>query len=185
MDLFTVFTIALGMSMDAFAVSLSAGTDQRTNSARPIFRLSFHFGLFQAIMPILGWFLGSTIEPLIKNYDHWIAFALLAFVGIRMIRSGFAGDDAPSQADPSRGLTLVMLAIATSIDAFAVGLSLAFLRVSIWTPALVIGIVTSLLSLIGLRLGNQVGKTFGKRVEIWGGLLLIAIGLRIAITHMA
>ena len=184
MPFITIFFIALSMAMDAFAVSLASGV-KIGPGPRPIFRIAFHFGLFQALLPIIGWFFGNTIEPYVKHYDHWIAFGLLAFVGIRMLGSGLSKDEDESPKDPSRGLTMVLLSIAVSIDALAVGLSLGVIGVDIWTPALVIGIVTSALSLIGLRVGNGFGQKYGKPVEVFGGLVLIAIGIRIVISHLA
>ena len=141
-----IILIALGLAMDAFAVSICSGAKEITRGLRPTFRLSFHFGLFQFIMPVIGWFLGSRISDYIESIDHWIAFALLAFVGFRMIKSGLAKDDEPDNLDPSKGMNLVMLSIATSIDALAIGLSLAMLKVDIWYPGIVIGIVTGLMS---------------------------------------
>jgi manganese efflux pump family protein len=184
LDLFTILLIAVGLSMDAMAVSLGIGTTQYANSPRPIFRLSFHFGLFQFLMPVLGWLGGISIQQFISGFDHWIAFGLLAFVGVRMIRSGLDTEGESHTSDPSRGGMLVLLAVATSIDALAVGLSLAMLKVSILYPSLVIGVITGTLSLIGLRVGGRLGQTFGKRIEIIGGLILIAIGLRVLITHL-
>lgn len=184
MSLPEILLIAVGLAMDALAVSLGVGTTPFANSARPRFRLAWHFGLFQALMPVLGWLVGSTVARFIAPVDHWIALGLLAFVGLRMIRSGLSADVESHQTDPSRGGTLVMLAVATSIDAFAVGLSLAMLRVPIVYPALVIGVVTGGLSLIGLLLGNRLGKKFGKRMEIVGGIILIAIGIRIVVSHL-
>jgi putative Mn2+ efflux pump MntP len=183
MSLTTTFLIALSMAMDAFAVSLCSGL-KIGPGPRPVFRIAFHFGLFQALMPVIGWSFGNTIEPLVKNFDHWVAFGLLAFVGIRMIRSGLCKCEEEIVKDPSRGLTMVMLSVAVSIDALAVGLSLAFLDVNIWSPALVIGLVTGALSLIGLRVGNGVGQRFGKPVEVLGGLVLIGIGVRILVSHL-
>lgn len=183
MHITTILFIALSMAMDAFAVSLGSGV-KIGPGPRPLFRIAFHFGLFQALLPILGWLFGNTIEPLVKGLDHWIAFGLLAFVGIRMIRSGLSKNEEEIVKDPSRGWTMVMLSIAVSIDALAVGLSLAFLGVSIWTPALIIGLVTGALSLIGLRVGNGVGKRFGKPVEVLGGLVLVGIGVRIVVSHL-
>jgi len=183
MSLSTTFLIALSMAMDAFAVSICSGV-KIGPGPRPVFRIAFHFGLFQALMPVIGWLFGNTIEPLVKNYDHWVAFGLLAFVGIRMIRSGLSKYDEEIVKDPSRGWTMVMLSIAVSIDALAVGLSLAFLNVNIWNPALIIGLVTGALSLIGLRVGNGVGRRFGKPVEVLGGLVLIGIGFRILMSHL-
>ncbi len=170
--------------MDAFAVSLGIGTTQKANQPRPIFRLSFHFGLFQAIMPVLGWFAGNAIALLIAQFDHWIAFVLLAFVGGRLIRSGLDVDGQAYPGDPSRGATLLVLCVATSIDALAIGLSLAILGVNILYPSVVIGVVTAGLSLVGLRIGHRLGKEFGKRMELLGGLVLIGIGLRVLISHL-
>jgi putative Mn2+ efflux pump MntP len=184
LDLVTVLLIAIGMSMDAFAVSLGIGTTRQASLPRPIFRLSFHFGLFQFLMPILGWLAGNSIAALISRFDHWIALGLLAFVGGRMIRSGLDRDGQSYPSDPSRGGTLVMLCVATSIDALAIGLSLAMLRVNIFYPSAVIGVVTASLSLIGLLIGHKLGTTFGKRMEILGGVILNGIGLRILVTHL-
>jgi putative Mn2+ efflux pump MntP len=179
-----ILLIAFGLAMDAFAVCLGAGTTQHIKGPRPIFRLAFHFGLFQALMPILGWLVGSTIIQWIAPVDHWIAFGLLAFVGVRMIRSGLRGEDESDAVDPSRGATLIILSVATSIDAFAVGLSLAVLGVGIVYPAIVIGLVAGGMSLLGIFLGGRLGKAFGKRMEVIGGLILIAIGVRVVISHL-
>ena len=183
MNFIEVFLIALSMAMDAFAVCLSAGAQEQTSGPRPTFRLAFHFGLFQFLMPVLGWFAGATIERYIAAYDHWIAFGLLAFVGGRMVWSGFHPEEEEKKNDPSRGWTLVLLSIAVSIDALAVGFSLGIIGVTIWAPAVVIGIVTGLVSWLGLRLGNKLGEKFGKRMEIAGGIVLILIGLRILLAH--
>ena len=184
MNFLEILLIALSMAMDAFAVCLGAGTLRQTTGARPTFRLSFHFGLFQFLMPVAGWFAGTTIVRYIAAYDHWVAFALLAFVGIRMLRSGFSDSSESYKNDPSRGWSLVMLSIATSIDALAIGLSLAIMGVTIWYPAVVIGVVTGLVSWLGLRLGNVLGGKFGKRMEIVGGIVLILIVVRILIAHL-
>ncbi|GAB4539340.1 MAG: manganese efflux pump MntP family protein [Anaerolineae bacterium] len=184
MDLTSILLIAIGMAMDAFAVSLGIGTTRQASRPRPIFRLSFHFGLFQFLMPILGWLAGSTIASLISQFDHWVAMGLLTFVGTRMIRSGLDPGNETYSGDPSRGGTLVMLSVATSIDAFAIGLSLAMLRVNILYPGAVIGVVTASLSLIGLLVGHKLGLRFGKSMEILGGLVLIGIGLRVVVSHL-
>ena len=176
--------IAMGLAMDAFAISLGAGASRQAVGGRAEFRLSFHFGLFQFMMPVLGWFLGVRIATILSTVDHWIAFALLVFVGVRMILSGWDSDGESVSADPSRGLTLVMLAVATSIDAFAIGLSLGMLRIKIWYPSVVIGIVTSGLSLMGLRLGTRFGTRLGTRMEIVGGVLLSLLGFRILFSHL-
>jgi manganese efflux pump family protein len=184
MNLAEILLIAFGLAMDAFAVCLGAGTTQHIKGPRPVFRLAFHFGLFQALMPILGWLVGSTINQWIAPVDHWIAFALLAFVGVRMIRSGLDTEGESHATDPSRGATLIMLSVATSIDAFAVGLSLAVLGVDIILPSIIIGLVAGGMSLLGIFLGGRLGKTFGKRMEVIGGLILIAIGVRVVISHL-
>ena len=183
MSFVEILFLAVGLAMDAFAVSLAAGTNKETNGFRPTFRLSFHFGLFQFLMPILGWALGTKLAGAIQAFDHWIAFGLLAFVGARMIHAGLTSPDDAPRKDPSRGLTLIGLCVATSIDALAVGLSLAFLRVDIWYPSVVIGVVTAALSVVGLRLGNHAGKFLGRRMEVVGGVLLILIGLKLLASH--
>ncbi len=184
MDFLTILSIAVGLAMDALAMSLGIGATQYAAGRRPIFRLSFHFGLFQFLMPILGWLGGLSIQSLIAGFDHWVAFGLLAFVGARMVRSGFNTDAETHTSDPSRGGTLILLSVAVSIDALAVGLSLAVIQTSVFYPAVIIGIVTGLLSLAGLRLGGRLGAAFGKRMEIIGGLILIAIGLRVLLSHL-
>lgn len=185
MPFWTIFLIAIGLAMDCFAVSLGVGTAGTAIGPRPTFRLFFHFGLFQGGMTILGWLAGKTVVTYISAFDHWLAFGLLVFVGVRMIRSGLRKDgEVPALADPSRGMTLVMLSVATSIDALAVGLSLAFLEVNVFWSAFVIGSVSAALSFAGLMLGNQLGIRFGKTMETIGGLILIGIGLRVLITHL-
>lgn len=184
MGFIEILMIAVGLAMDAFAVSLGVGTSGRAVGGRAAFRLSFHFGLFQFMMPVMGWFLGRGIAPLISSVDDWIAFGLLVFVGVRMIRAGLDEDGEVYTTDPSRGFTLVLLAVATSIDALAIGLSLGMLQVKIWYPSVIIGVVTSGLSLFGLRVGTRLGARFGKHMEIVGGTLLSLLGLRILLLHL-
>jgi len=172
------------MAMDAFAVCLGVGAGRQSEGRRATFRLSFHFGLFQFLLPVVGWFAGLTVVRYIEAFDHWVAFLLLAFVGVRMIWSGSNGEEESHKNDPSRGWNMVLLSVAVSIDALAIGLSLALIHVDIWYPAVVIGVVTSLMSLVGLRLGNQLGRKFGKRMEIIGGIVLILIGVRIVVNHL-
>jgi putative Mn2+ efflux pump MntP len=181
--LITTLGIALGLAMDAFAVSLAAGAILGRVSGRQTFRLSFHFGLFQFLMPVIGWLAGRTVSGLIAAYDHWIAFALLCFIGGRMIHTAWRGDAQAYRGDPTKGLTMVALSVATSIDALAVGLSLAMLRVTIWTPSVIIGLVAAAMTAIGMHLGSQAGSRLGRRVEALGGLTLIGIGLKILIEH--
>ena len=177
--------MALGLAMDASAVALGVGFALKRLSFRPVFRLSFHFGLFQALMPILGWLAGSTIEPLIAAYDHWVAFALLAYVGGNMIRAGLGHEEEERiLKDPTRGGRLVMLSVATSIDALAVGLLLGVMRVSIWYPSLVIGLVAATCTIAGLVLGHRFGAALGRRMEVVGGAVLLFIGARVVYEHV-
>ena len=184
MDWLTIFGLALALAMDAFAVALGVGINLSPLTGRHLFRLGFHFGLFQALMPIFGWLAGMTIQRWIQSYDHWVAFALLIFVGGKMLYEAFHDDETNDAKDPTRGLTLVILSLATSIDALAVGLSLAMLNISIWTPALVIGLVAGTLTVVGLLLGRRCEAIWGKRVEIFGGLILCAIGTKILLQHL-
>jgi len=183
MDFISLLGLAFALAMDAFAVALAAGALLYPASARQQFRLGFHFGLFQALMPIVGWLAGLTIAHAIRSYDHWVAFALLAYVGGKMIHEAFADAENREPKDPTRGMTMVMLSIATSIDALAVGLTLAMLNVDVWFPALVIGLVASAMTLLGMRLGGHVGAAWGRRVEIMGGLVLLGIGVKILLQH--
>lgn len=180
--------IALALAMDASAVALAAGVALPSVTWRHTFRLAWHFGLFQALMPVAGWLLGLSFRSAIENYDHWIAFCLLALVGGRMIQEALSGkdDDAPRR-DPTRGATLVMLSVATSIDALAVGLSLAVLNAPILVPSLVIGLTCLVLTAAGLHLGRAAGRVerLAHIAEILGGVVLIAIGLRILWEHGA
>lgn len=185
MTFLEIVLIAIGLAMDAFAVSICAGTNKLTKGKRPTFRLSFHFGLFQFLMPIIGWFLGFSIQKYIEDYDHWIVLILLSYVGLKMIKSGLNENSEIEKGDLSKGMNLVMVSIATSIDALAVGISLAMLQTGIWYPSIIIGIITAGLSVLGVQLGNKLGSKFGKRMEILGGIILILIGIRILITHIA
>jgi putative Mn2+ efflux pump MntP len=184
MDYLTLFGIAVALAMDAFAVALGTGMNLATLTGRHLFRLGFHFGLFQALMPVIGWLAGIGLQQRIAAWDHWIAFGLLAFVGGHMLweaRSEAHAEKDPK--DPTRGLSLVILSVATSIDALAVGFSLSVLGVSIWTPALVIGLIAGALTVVGMLLGRRVGDRWGPRVEVLGGLVLIGIGLKILAEH--
>ena len=180
----TLIGIAVALAMDAFAVAIAAGLQLRPLTGGHVFRLSLSFGLFQAGMPILGWLAGTTVQRYIAVYDHWIALALLGFIGGKMILEALRGGEAErASADPTRGWTLIALSVATSIDALAVGLSLAMLRVSIWIPAVVIGVVCAAFTVTGMLIGWRVGKAWSRRVELIGGLVLIAIGVKIVLEH--
>ncbi len=179
-----VLLIAVGLSMDAVAVALAAGASGRANGVRAAFRISFHFGLFQFLMPVIGWALALSIRRYIEAFDHWVAFGLLWLVGLRMLWEAFQEEKAVGRGtDPSRGLSLVALSVATSIDALAVGLSLAFLGQLILWPSVLIGCTTGALSLAGIWMGGKLGDRFGPRMEILGGLILLAIGIQIVLSH--
>lgn len=186
MSTLTLLGIALGLAMDAFAVAIGTGLQLCVVSRRQTFRMAFHFGLFQFLMPIVGWLAGLTLVDLIAPVDHWIAFGLLAFIGGKMIYEAFAhkDDESADSCDPTRGWSLVGLSVATSIDALAVGLSLAVLGLDIWYPAIVIGIVAGALTVLGLELGCRFGSLLGKRMEVVGGLVLIGIGVKILVEHL-
>jgi putative Mn2+ efflux pump MntP len=183
MGVLEIVLLAVGLAMDASAVSLAAGASGRARGFRPTFRLAFHFGLFQFLMPILGWLGGELVAGAVAAVDHWVAFALLAVVGGRMIRAGLAPADAPPPGDPSRGWTLVALSVATSIDALAVGLTLALVGVRILLPSVVIGVVTAAMSAAGVQLGSRLGTRWGRGMDLVGGLILLAIGARLVVAH--
>jgi putative Mn2+ efflux pump MntP len=179
--------IALGLAMDAFATAIAISVSLGRLSSRQTFRLVWHFGLFQAVMPIIGWYGGHSVESVIRSWDHWLAFALLGWVGGRMLISGLRQrrDERGARLDPTRGASLVVLSVATSIDALAVGLSFAALGVRIWVPCAVIGMTAGALTLVGTRIGNRLGDRFGRWMEVIGGGLLVAIGLKIVFGHLA
>lgn len=184
MTILEIIIIAVGLGMDASAVCLAAAGAGYAEDARAKFRLSFHFGLFQFLMPVLGWFLGISFVSYFKAFDHWVAFFLLAFVGIRMICEGLGKSPETQKKDPSRGAAMVMLSIATSIDALAVGLSLAVLDVNIWYPSIIIGVTTVCMSLLAIKIGIKLGVLFGRQMEVAGGCILIFIGIRILFVHL-
>jgi putative Mn2+ efflux pump MntP len=174
-----VILIALSLALDAFAVALVVGSSGYGRQLRPAMRLAFHFGWFQFMMPVIGWWAGRWLERLIVAYDHWVAFALLAGVGGHMLWEACDADESQPAGDPTRGMRMVALSVATSIDALAVGVSLAMIQVEIWYPSVVTGLVTGTLALGGVHLGNRLHRGFGRRIEVLGGVVLIAVGLRI------
>ena len=186
MEFIKILAIAVALAMDAFAVSIATGVTLKNVDSRQMFRLSWHFGLFQALMPIIGWSAGLSIRSYIEHFDHWIAFGLLAFVGVHMIKDAFQdGKVERPIKDYTKGITLVMLSVATSIDALAVGFGLSLLKISIWMPALIIGIVAGTFTLIGMRIGERIGgaKRLSLYAETIGGVVLISIGLNILYDH--
>jgi manganese efflux pump family protein len=185
-DTLTLLGIAVGLAMDAFAVAIATGIVLGAVSGRQTFRLAFHFGLFQFLMPVVGYLAGMTVERYIAEYDHWLAFALLVYIGGKMVHEGFRGEEEEGNGgkDPTRGMSLVVLSVATSIDALAVGVSLGVLHnEGIVYPGVVIGVVACTFTAAGLHLGKRLGAVFGKRMEIVGGVVLVAIGVKILLDH--
>ncbi len=183
MNLITIIFLAIGLGIDAFSVAIGIGAANTKRSWAPMLRLATAFGLFQFVMPIAGWLAGLTVVNVIGGFDHWIAFALLAYVGGKMIREGLEKESDEEKADQTTGLPLLLLSIATSIDALAVGFSFSILKMPIVIPAAIIGIVCFLMTAIGMVFGKALAKIFGKKVEIFGGLVLIGIGIKILIDH--
>jgi manganese efflux pump family protein len=179
----TDFLLGLGLSMDAFAVSMSSGTTIRPFRVSDALKLALFFGGFQALMPVLGWFGGNAVSDFVSAYAPWIAFGLLAFIGVKMIYEAFYGSP-EGKADHLSYPVLFMLAIATSIDALAVGISFAFLKTPILEPAVIIGCVTFFMAFCGAILGYRIGHFFENEVEILGGLILIGIGTKILAEHL-
>jgi putative Mn2+ efflux pump MntP len=173
----SLLAIAVALAADAFAVAVVAGLSLEVLTKRRMFRLSFHFGLFQAAMLAGGWLIGNALYALVAAIAHWVACALLLLVGGNIIRQAFHGSgETRIERDPTRGWHLIFLSFATSIDALAVGLSLAMMGVSIVRAAFVVGITATALTLLGMPLGNRASGLWGKRIEVLGGLILIAIG---------
>ncbi len=176
--------IAVGLGMDTFAVGVGSGTVFEPPMKRSVFRLSFHFGLFQSLLFVAGYFAGTSIVEAIEAWDHYVALGLLLFVGLRMVREGMTrGDEEALRADPSKGWRLVMLSVATSIDALAVGLSFGVLAREVLLPAIVIGLVSGAMTLVGIFLGSRLKASFGGYAEIVGGLILIGIGVKIFVEN--
>lgn len=182
----TLLAVAIALSMDAFAVAIVTGLTLQAITGRHLFRLSFHFGLFQAGMFAAGWLVGSAVHNIIAAFDHWVAFVVLALVGVNILRNSFdgSGDEARAKLDPTSGWQLVILSLATSVDALAVGFSLAVIGSFVFKAAVTIGIVTASFTISGMFLGRRVGQLWGRRVELVGGLILIAIGVKILSDHL-
>jgi putative Mn2+ efflux pump MntP len=180
----TLLLIAFGLAMDAFAVSISNGITIQRQRANHALRIGLFFGSFQALMPLIGWSAGLNLRDLISGVDHWIAFGLLFFIGCKMIYESTRMDIREKEVKPLTLSTLLVLSVATSIDALAVGISFALLKISIVTPIIVIGVVTFVLSFLGVLTGSKIGHFFEKKIEILGGLILIGIGIKILIEHL-
>jgi putative Mn2+ efflux pump MntP len=186
MSLLTVLAVAVGLAMDATAVAVAASIQLGVVTRRQVFRFAFHFGLFQALMPVAGWFAGRGLQQAMAAWDHWVAFGLLGFIGGKALYDARQARDSVDVEipDPTRGWRLVALSLATSLDALAVGLSLALLCVSIWYPCLVIGLVTAALTTAGMLVGRRLGRGLGRPMRALGGLVLVAIGTKILLEHL-
>jgi manganese efflux pump family protein len=183
MSSLAIIGIAFALAMDAFTVALAVGATIRPLTGRHFFRLGWHFGLFQFLMPVLGWLAGTGAQQYISAYDHWVAATLLFLVGGHMIYSAIKHDDENLKGDPTRGLTLVVLSVATSIDALAIGVTLAALKVTIWHASVVIGVVASAMTVIGMLIGVRLGRLFAAVMPGIGGIILCGIGVKILIDH--
>jgi putative Mn2+ efflux pump MntP len=184
LDALTVVMIAFGLAMDAFAVSIASGMSIKKDRTKAALLTAVFFGGFQMLMPVIGWAIGLSLQNIITAVDHWIAFGLLTFIGVKMIYEALKNNGKNEGEKTLKLHNLLTLAVATSIDALMVGLSFAFLQTSIILPVAVIGIITFTLSFAGFYFGGILGKTFGHRIEILGGLILIAIGVRILVEHL-
>lgn len=184
MDIITILFVALGLAMDAFAVSVTSGFTIKYLRIQHALRLAAFFGLFQAIMPGIGWLVGVGLKDFISEIDHWIAFGLLSMIGLKMIYESTRMNP-DKKLDPLNIYVILILSIATSIDALAVGLTLSILDISIINPAIIIGVITFLLSFIGVYVGDRFGHFFENKIEVVGGMILIGIGIKILIEHLA
>jgi putative Mn2+ efflux pump MntP len=173
-----IILIAIGLSMDAFAVSICLGLSVKKPKIKEFLLAGIYFGLFQAIMPIIGYFAGTLFAEKIQSFDHWIAFALLGVIGAKMIKEGFAKEECCSKNN-FLFANMLVLAVATSIDAMAVGITFAFFTINIFTAVAIIGLTTFVISMIGVKVGNIFGTKFRSKAEIFGGAVLIALGLKI------
>ncbi|MBQ3409153.1 MAG: manganese efflux pump [Clostridia bacterium] len=183
MDFFEIIWVGIGLAMDAFAVSVCKGLSMKKMNWKKANIISLYFGTFQAIMPIIGFFLGATFRGFVENIDHWIAFILLAIIGCNMIKES-TNDDNEKINDRIDIKTMLLLAIATSIDALAVGLTFALFEINIWLAIFIIGVITFTLSLIGVKIGNRFGDKLQNKAELIGGIILIIIGLRVLLEHI-
>ena len=184
LDITSILLIAIGLSADCFAVTISGSVSLKSFSVIQVLRTAFTFGLFQALMPVIGWALGQTVVDIIADFDHWIAFGLLAIIGGKMICESFHNKGDTKKTDFTKGFLLLTLAIVTSIDALAVGLTFAFLEVNIAVAVGIIGLTSFLVTIFAFGLGKKLGKLAGTWVETIGGLVLIGIGLRILLSHV-
>ena len=183
MGILEIILISFSLAMDAFAVSICKGLSMDKFNLKKAIIIGLYFGIFQAIMPIFGYLLGTSFSNLVENIDHWIAFILLAIIGGNMIKESF-DDEVEKRNDNIDFKTMIILAIATSIDALAVGITFAFFKMNILIPVIIIGIITFVMSMIGVKIGNKFGDKFQNKAELVGGIILICIGIKILVEHL-
>ncbi|MBN1473259.1 MAG: manganese efflux pump [Syntrophaceae bacterium] len=185
MTLTTILFIAVALGIDAFSVAIGIGAANHQKPWwPPVLRLSLAFGVFQFMMAVLGWLAGSTVVEIIEAFDHWVAFGLLALIGGKMIWEGLEKEETTKTNDQTKGFQLLLLSVATSIDSLAVGFSFSVLKNPIMFPATIIGFVCFIMTAAGMIFGKALAKIFGKKVSIFGGLVLIAIGIKILTEHL-
>ena len=184
MDFLTIMVIAVGLAMDAFAVSIVSGAAYKQLKVRHALRMAAFFGGFQALMPLMGALAGLAVKEYLQNYDHWIAFGLLSVVGAKMIYESFKISGADDTLNPSNIFVLLVLSVATSIDALAVGVTLSLLVTSVVTAVIIIGLITFVLSYLGVFIGKKIGHFFENKIQALAGVVLIGLGLKILIEHL-
>ena len=184
MGILELLFIAVGLSMDAFAVSLCNAMAVNHLRLRDACKFGIFFGVFQAVMPLIGWAAGRTFSSYVTAVDHWVAFVLLGFIGVKMMYEALRGEETCGAENPLHLRVLFVLAIATSIDALAVGVTFAFMQISILPSVLAIGVVTFLLSTLGALIGKKAGTALGNRAEMVGGIILILMGIKILVEHL-
>jgi putative Mn2+ efflux pump MntP len=183
MGLVEILLLAVGLAMDAFTVSICKGLSMKKMNWKKAIIIAFYFGVFQAIMPVLGYFLGTTFESLITKFDHWVAFILLLAIGGNMIKESFDKED-EKKNDKVDFKTMVILALATSIDALAIGITFAFLDVNLALAVSIIGIITFIISIFGVKIGNRFGNKYQNKAELAGGIILVLLGIKILLEHL-
>jgi len=184
MSLFEIIIIAIGLSMDAFAVSITLGLSTEKAGIKECAIPGLYFGIFQALMPLIGYFAGIGFSDEIQHLDHWVAFVLLGFIGGKMIKESFSKDEEKTHENPFKFVKMLILAVATSIDALAVGIAFAFFEINIFFAIIIIGSTTLLISMCGVKIGKTAGSKFKSKAELIGGLVLVGIGVKILIEHL-
>lgn len=179
-----ILFIAIGLAMDSFSVSIAGGMKDKNPHLKSAIKVAFFFGSFQAVMPLFGWYIGVAMKNIVSTLDHWTAFGLLSFIGLKMIYESFKDAKDKKKINLLNNKNLLILSIATSIDALIIGITLGLIKVPLLISVLVIGVVTYIICLIGFLLGKRIGTLFGGRISILGGIILIVIGFKILISHL-